>query len=77
MKVCRLVGWMWPGPGCFPKEVPPAEDGPKLLELDRAAELYRKTGIPWPTAWRCRATVGKPCGQSPWFFEKSQPSLQH
>lgn len=35
-----------PGPGCFLEEVPPAEDEPKLLELDRAAELSREAGIP-------------------------------
>lgn len=27
---------------------PAAEDEPELLELDRAAELCRSAGIPWP-----------------------------
>lgn len=45
-KVWRLVSRMGPGPGCFLQEVAPAEDEPNLLDLDRAAELFREAGIP-------------------------------
>lgn len=49
-KVWRLVSRMWAGHGCFREEVPPAEDEPELLELDRAAELYQEAGIPLAAA---------------------------
>lgn len=49
-KVGRHVSRVWAAHGYFREEVPHAEDEPKLLELDRAAELYREAGIPWPAA---------------------------
>lgn len=53
-KVGRLVSRVWAAHGYFREEVPHAEDEPELLELDRAAELYREAGIPWPAAGDAR-----------------------